>query len=222
MSNSGKDLEALVAFVEKTLLPPGFKVKNNHREYDAAGEQLAEFDIVVEGKLGSTEICWLIECRDRPTQGPAPGAWIEQLVGRRGRFGFNKVTAVSTTGFSPSATDAAIHAGIELRTVASLDPESFSDWLQLAGIHGRKYVHVLKQCLIGAPPDATQEQFDAVLDVLNSALPGALLFKSVKMGECFDPRRVFLGVASEDVVTAGRSGGRLAAEGCSNDGPVAD
>lgn len=198
MDNSGRALEALVSFVETKLLPPGFKVTNNRREYDDGGEQLAEFDIVVEGKLGSTEIRWLIECRDRPAQGPAPGAWIEQLAGRRSRFGFNKVTAVSTAGFSASAVDAAARGRIELRTVAALAPESFSDWLQLSGIHERKYVHDLKHCLISPPPDATQEQLDALHDVLRSARPGAQIFKAVKTGECFEPRTVFLSAASSD------------------------
>lgn len=32
-------------------------------------------------------------------------SWIEQLVGRRARFGFNKVTAVSITGFATGAAE---------------------------------------------------------------------------------------------------------------------
>src|SRR3954468_8363390 len=114
MSTDGTDLEKLVAFVEKALLPQGFEVRSNKRVYNDDGIQIAEFDIEVRGQVGSGPISWLIECRDRPECGPAPGSWIEQLVGRRMRFGFNKVTAVSTTGFAKGARDFANAHGIEL------------------------------------------------------------------------------------------------------------
>ncbi|HEY4363603.1 MAG TPA: restriction endonuclease [Bryobacteraceae bacterium] len=125
MASNGKNLEALVAFVEQTLKAPGLNVSTNKGVFNDEGIQIAEFDVEVLGKFGSTEIHWLIECRDRPSQGPAPGSWIEQLVGRRTRFGFNKVTAVSTTGFAPGAVDFARSQGIELREVAALSPEEF-------------------------------------------------------------------------------------------------
>ena len=80
-------------------LPVGFEVKSNERVFNDGGIQIAEFDIEIRGKVGTTMIAWLIECRDRPAQGAAPGSWIEQLVGRRNRFGFNKVTAVGVSEF---------------------------------------------------------------------------------------------------------------------------
>ena len=96
--------------------------------YDDEGVQIAEFDIEIRGKVGSTRFNWLIECRDRPADGPAPGGWIEQLVGRRDRFNFNKVTAVSSTGFAKGAIDYAKVKGIELRTVEVLTVEHLKDW----------------------------------------------------------------------------------------------
>jgi hypothetical protein len=91
MAQDGRQLEGLVAFVERVLLPQGFEVRTNERIFDEDGIQIAEFDIDIRGKIGSTEIAWLIECRDRPAGGPAPGSWIEQLVGRRTRFAFNLI-----------------------------------------------------------------------------------------------------------------------------------
>lgn len=132
MRSDGKQLEALVSFVEKTLIPPGFEVKQNSRIFNDEGIQIAEFDIEIRGKVGSTSIAWLIECRDRPGQGAAPGSWIEQLVGRRDRFGFNKITAVSTTGFTVGAIDYAKRSGIELREVQNLEPANFESWLQIS------------------------------------------------------------------------------------------
>jgi len=142
MKSDGKQLEGLVSFVETTLLPQGFDVKTNERIYNDEGIQVAEFDIEIRGKVGSTSIAWLIECRDRPGQGPAPGSWIEQLVGRRIRFGFNKVTAVSTTGFAQGAIEFAQEQGIELREVKSLVAEEFADWLVI------RYLNQIEQLTI--------------------------------------------------------------------------
>ena len=142
--HDGKQLESLVAFVEEQLLPPGFEVRSNELVFNDEGVQIAEFDIEIRGKVGSTTIAWLIECRDRPGHGPAPGSWIEQLVGRRTRFAFNKVTAVSTTGFTTGAKEFAQQQGIELREVRSLDPSEFSDWLHITAIRQVKRVSDLK------------------------------------------------------------------------------
>jgi hypothetical protein len=116
-SNSGKDLERLVGEIERSLLPSGFEVVLNKTEFDDAGDQIAEFDIVISGRLGSSLVNWLIECRDRPSQGPAPGSWLEQLAGRKTRFKFDKVIAVSTTGFAPGARQFAESRGISVRSV---------------------------------------------------------------------------------------------------------
>ncbi len=133
MDSTGKQLERLVALIEKLYLPEGFEITTNEKVYDD-GVQIAEFDIEIRGRLGTTEVRWLIECRDRPTEGPAPSSWIEQLVGRRDRFGFNKVTAVSTTGFAKGASDFAKREGIETREVKTLTPEHFADWLVMRSI----------------------------------------------------------------------------------------
>jgi hypothetical protein len=169
MSSDGKQLETLVAFVERELLPPGFSVKSNERVFNDEGVQIAEFDIEVNGKVGSTTISWLIECRDRPGHGAAPGAWIEQLVGRRMRFGFNKVTAVSTTGFAAGAVDFAKQQGIELREVASLDPSEFKDWLHITEMRQIRRVTDLKHATIFLSPTELDDLKQAAMDVITRA-----------------------------------------------------
>jgi len=73
-----RQLEGLVAFVERVLLPQGFEVRTNERVFNEDGIQIAEFDIdVQESRLD--RIAWLIECRDRPADGPAPSSWIDNL-----------------------------------------------------------------------------------------------------------------------------------------------
>ena len=169
MSSDGKQLESLVAFVEDTLLPPGFDVKSNERVFNDEGTQIAEFDVQIRGKVGTTTIAWLIECRDRPGLGTAPGSWIEQLVGRRTRFGFNKVTAVSTTGFSAGATTFARDQGIELREVKSLDPSEFADWLQITAMRQVRRVTDLKHANIFVHPDESNEAKQNALHAISQA-----------------------------------------------------
>jgi len=128
MTKTGTELEQLIRNIEEHLLPKSFQIESRKRVYNDDGIQIAEFDLEIRGRLGSTDLAWLIECRDRPSEGPGPGLWIEQLVGRRNRFGFNKVTAVSTTGFAEGAIQFAEDSGIELRTVKEITLESISSW----------------------------------------------------------------------------------------------
>ena len=168
--SDGKRLEGFVAFVEAKLLPPGFTVVTNERVLDDDGAQIAELDIEVSGKLGSTSIAWLIECRDRPAAGSAPASWIEQLVGRRTRFGFNKITAVSTTGFSKGAIAFAQEQGIELREVAALHPSHFADWLRVGAIRIVRRVWNLAHASIHIHADESDARKRAAA---LEAIPGA-------------------------------------------------
>lgn len=128
MENSGKELENFVGYIENILLPKGFTVSPREKIFDKDGNQIAELDLVISGTLSTTQFHWLIECRDRPSEGKAPISWIEQLFARRDRLNFNKVTAVSTTGFSSAAITYAQEKGIELRTIKEITREEIEDW----------------------------------------------------------------------------------------------
>jgi hypothetical protein len=190
MASDGKQLETLVAFVEKNLLPAGFEVKANERVYNDEGVQIAEFDIEINGKVGSTSIAWLIECRDRPGHGPAPGSWIEQLVGRRIRFGFNKVTAVSTTGFAAGAISFAQSQGIELREVRTLSPEEFS-WLMTQELRLFHRVPELKHASILVHESESDERKAALFDFISKVPNGAAFLRSSKTNELVTPSNAF-------------------------------
>lgn len=131
MKNNGRALEKLVEYVEKTLANEGFRVEVNRKLHNDEGVQIAEFDVTVKGNFGSSEISWLIECRDRPSSGKAPGDWILALANKREVFRFDKVTAVSTTGFSPAAILHAEKLNVELREVTATSPDSFRSWLKV-------------------------------------------------------------------------------------------
>jgi len=55
MDRTGKQLEGLVALIEKLYLPQGFEITTNEKVYDG-GVQIAELDIEIRGRLGTTEI----------------------------------------------------------------------------------------------------------------------------------------------------------------------
>ena len=192
MAADGKQLEALVSFVEKTLLPQGFDVKTNERVYNDDGIQIAEFDVEIRGKVGSTSIAWLIECRDRPGDGPAPGSWVEQLVGRRTRFGFNKVTAVSTTGFATGAIEFAQSQGIELREVKGLNPEEFTGWLVVRNLQHIERVSGLRHATLLVGEEESEKRKRALLEIISSASGDATFLKSSKTSESISPASAFL------------------------------
>ncbi len=144
-------------------------VTSNKRIFDDQGVQIAEFDVEIRGIVGTTDFAWLIECRDRPGNGSAPASWIEQLVGRRSRSGFNKVTAVSTTGFSRGAKDFAHQQGIELREVRSLDPTEFANWLHFSTLTEVRHIHDLKHAEIFIHPDESTEAQRAAEKVIQQA-----------------------------------------------------
>lgn len=137
--NDGKRVEKIVALFENFFKEEGCVVTVNDKVYNEDGKQIAEFDIIVEKTSGENLFKWLIECRDRPKSGSAPASWIEQLIGRKARFGFDRISAVSTSGFSPGAVDRAEFGNIELRDMNELSPEQFGDWLT------QNFQHLLNQ-----------------------------------------------------------------------------
>ena len=196
MSRDGKQLEALVAFVEKTLVPEGFSVTANDRVFNEDGVQIAEFDVLVQGRVGTTEFQWLIECRDRPSAGAAPTAWIEQLVGRRARFNFNKVTAVSTTGFAAGAPEFAQAQGIELREVEALTPEHFADWLEVRHITNRVRHTTLMGVYLTLEPEVPRELHDALAEAMAGLGGDTPVLKATSTGQMVSPAQAFSGVVS--------------------------
>jgi hypothetical protein len=163
---SGKSLEILVRVVEEILLPKGFNVTVRERVYNDESIQIAELDVIVTGRLGSTQLNWLIECRDRPSDGPVPGSWIEQLVGRRDRFKFNKVTAVSTTGFSAGAIEYADEAGIEIRSVDEISEQVVSDWFRATEMHVTVSRGDLAGISLFLSPKISEEKKERYLEIL--------------------------------------------------------
>ena len=178
----GQDLEWLVAFTERLVLPPGVEVKTSQRLYED-GVQMAEFDIEVRGKVGSIGFAWLIECRDRPSGGPAPAAWIQQLIGRRHLFPFKKVTAVSTTGFAPGAIKQAQESGIELREVKELSEETVLPWLNTRYLEVRKRECELAHAELHADNSTPDDRMSELATLLSRKSIKEVVLRSTRSNE---------------------------------------
>jgi hypothetical protein len=196
MTADGKSLEALVAFVEQQLLPPGSEVRTNRVEYDENGKPIAEFDVEIVGRFGSSDVTCLFECRDRPSEGPAPAAWIEQMVGRRTRFGFSKVTAVSTTGFATGARNFAQKADIELRVVQRTNGGGL-DWVRMDHITGIEHTHKLTHANIFFDVATSADARRAGEERLMSLAGPEPFLKKITTGEMVTANDAFIGAVRE-------------------------
>lgn len=178
--NTGKILESFIRQIEEILLPEEFKISSNEKVYNDEGIQIAEFDIEIEGKVGSTNLKWLIECRDRPAQGAAPGSWIEQLVGRRDRFNFNKVIAVSTTGFAEGAISYAKESDIEIRTVTESNLYQINDWFLIEKMTLLKRGGKLNNATLLIDPNESEDIRTALKEKLKNQGMSAQILRSTE------------------------------------------
>jgi len=185
----GKSLEDFASTIEGLYLPEGFTVTTNVREY-RDGIQLAEFDIQITGRLGTCDVRWLVECRDRPSDGPQGTAWIEQLIARKGQYKFDKVIAVSSTGFTAGAELIANENDVQLRAVHELDADSIAEWIRPdAMLFTERRCH-LKHLGIDVAQDTSAEQIEGLrIALLN---PASIRLRATGSGELVLPRDAFV------------------------------
>jgi len=83
-------------------------------------------DVSLRGKVGSTDVLIILECRDRKSSEDV--TWIEQLATKRDDIGANKAIAISSTGFTSGAKLKANSKNIELRTIEDINIDTISNW----------------------------------------------------------------------------------------------
>ncbi len=135
MPRAGKEFEELVARIEKILAPLGAVVKSPDYIIDNVTGERREVDASIRYAANGTEGLITIECRDYKKV-RQDSRWIEQLNTKRTDLGATKTIAVSSTGFSNSATIKARHHGIELRQMSTItDAEIAKQWLSGFGVY---------------------------------------------------------------------------------------
>jgi len=129
VARKGRELEELVATLEKGLSGTGIKITSpDHIEDKTTKETKREVDISLKGNVGSCEILVIIECRDHKQRQDIK--WIEQIATKKDDINANKAIAVSSSGFTKAAKDKARAKNIELRTLTEIDPNEIIGWFQ--------------------------------------------------------------------------------------------
>jgi len=183
-AKKGARFEELIKQIEEITLPNNFEITSRKRIYDE-GIQLAEFDIDILGNINGVEFKWLIECRDRPSEGPAPTAWIEQLIGRKQVYGCSIVTAVSTTGFSTGAEKVAKKGNIDLRKTFEVTFKEVCNWIHFSTITLIRPIGVLLESTVFFDHNPFETKETTLSDT------NSIIFKNIKTSEKANLVRLF-------------------------------
>lgn len=126
MARKGRDLEKIISLLEGALQQSGIQLKSPDFLPDKDTGEPREVDISLRGRIGSSDILAIIECRDRDATQDV--TWIEQLICKRSSVNADKVLAVSSSKFSEPARIKAEKNNIELRILDEIDPAEVQDW----------------------------------------------------------------------------------------------
>lgn len=127
MPRAGRDLELVVAQLERVLSSGPVEIHSPAYLPGRQSRSVRETDVAIVAKVGSAEVLIIVECRDRKDNEDV--RWIEQLVGKRADVGADKAVAVSSEGFTAGARSYASSNRIDLRTVDEVTPEAIASWL---------------------------------------------------------------------------------------------
>src|SRR5690242_10042160 len=89
----GRQLEMLVAHLERLCVPLGAEVRSPDRVRDRSSGHYREVDISIRARVGSAEALVIVECRDWKRRQDVQ--WIEQIIGKRDGVGADLAVAVS-------------------------------------------------------------------------------------------------------------------------------
>lgn len=116
-------LEVLTELFQAITADDGVTI-TRRRVFRLPHSDVAEVDVLLEGRFGSSRMKVAVECRDRAErQGKE---WIQQIIGKRDDLrsvGIRHWIAVSGSGFTDPARELAQRAGIELLIPVGVEPE---------------------------------------------------------------------------------------------------
>lgn len=118
-----------MAHLEAFLGHQGIRVQSPETFYKE-GKRMGEIDVTLRGDFGSSNIFVGLECRDRPSEPPQGSPWIREVAGKRDQFGAHNIIAVSSTGFTAPAIEAAEELKVDLHVLEDVNKLNASDWFQ--------------------------------------------------------------------------------------------
>ncbi len=110
MPKRSNEFQSLIALIEETIAPEGVAVTESKEVISTEGTS-REVDVAIEGTVAGHDILIGVECRDHRRK--ADITWIDQLVGKYQGLPVNKIIAVSKSGFSKNAAEAAKRNNID-------------------------------------------------------------------------------------------------------------
>lgn len=127
MGRKGRQLEELVALVERAVGGQGVSVRSPAylQGHDSGSQR--EVDVLLEANVGSTEIRVALECRDRDQVEDV--RWLEQLATKRKDVRVQKMIAESSSAFSEGALNLARASDIEVRLVSEITEVDVQSWM---------------------------------------------------------------------------------------------
>jgi Restriction endonuclease len=150
----GRDLEILVANLEKHLGDTGIQVTSPDYIVGRRSGSRREVDVALRAKIGSSNLLVIVECRDRNETEDV--TWVEQLASKREDVGADKAVAVSAVGFTEGAKNAAATYGIPLRTLQQVDLSEVLLWFPFQEMQLHKLCWTLHHTEIAVDQDALE------------------------------------------------------------------
>jgi hypothetical protein len=165
--------QRLIRLIYGELAGSGAQVRESVLMRDPVDGTEREIDVVIDTEMAGHPVAIAVECRDHSRR--AGVQWIDQIIGKYRNLPIDKVVAVSSAGFHPSAVRKARAHRMETMT---LEQASQTDWARLVRDTGTRRFLSLRTILpagftINAPgqpepPDLASTPPDQIM----LALPG--------------------------------------------------
>jgi hypothetical protein len=169
MVRKGRDLELLVANLEKHLSGTLIQVTSPDYIVGRMSGSRREVDVALRAEIGSSNVLVIVECRDRDATEDV--TWVEQLASKREDVGADKAVAVSATGFTKGARNAAATFGIPLRTLQQVSLSEVLLWFPFTEISLDKLCWELHHIDISVDQDALKSLSPLLSSVGDTATP---------------------------------------------------
>lgn len=126
MPKRTNDFQTLIKTIYDQIVPEGGVVTESGMVLDKEAGILREVDVLVEYKYAGHQFKFIVECRNHSRKQTIE--WIDGLIGKTKSLDVNKVIAVSSKGFHPSAITKAKENNIETFTLEQANDTSWGEF----------------------------------------------------------------------------------------------